>query len=241
MNKKLLSNVVAVVLNTVCVFVSGITNAALTTDANLSINQGSSGLGLPDGSSTGSWFSLLTSGPTIEPETWVTTGISGLNGINLGAVQDGSGASGIAPNGAFPVAEAVENIDNSWVFSGNTGVHKTTLPITIISDDDAGNVTLDFSGWGVSWGGIENISLWTEAPNGIAIMTCAIDCSNGDTYILDYAVTAFASSDRQLFFSSSYRLHLEGAISTVPVPTAIWLFGSGLVGLAGVARCRKPI
>jgi len=40
--------------------------------------------------------------------------------------------------------------------------------------------------------------------------------------------------------------HLRGswlirntAVSTVPVPAAIWLFGSGLIGLAGIARHRS--
>ena len=31
----------------------------------------------------------------------------------------------------------------------------------------------------------------------------------------------------------------NGTVSAVPVPAAVWLFGSGLVGLAGVARRRK--
>jgi len=31
----------------------------------------------------------------------------------------------------------------------------------------------------------------------------------------------------------------QGAPSAVPVPAAVWLFGSGLVGLAGIARRRK--
>jgi hypothetical protein len=29
------------------------------------------------------------------------------------------------------------------------------------------------------------------------------------------------------------------AVASVPVPAAIWLFGSGLLGLIGVARCKK--
>ena len=31
----------------------------------------------------------------------------------------------------------------------------------------------------------------------------------------------------------------NGVVSAVPVPAAVWLFGSGLIGLAGVARRRK--
>ena len=30
----------------------------------------------------------------------------------------------------------------------------------------------------------------------------------------------------------------ESLITTVPVPAAAWLFGSGLIGLAGIARCK---
>jgi hypothetical protein len=30
-----------------------------------------------------------------------------------------------------------------------------------------------------------------------------------------------------------------GGVTTVPVPAAAWLFGSALIGLAGVARKRK--
>jgi hypothetical protein len=31
----------------------------------------------------------------------------------------------------------------------------------------------------------------------------------------------------------------SGDVSAVPVPAAVWLFGSGLIGLLGVARCKK--
>lgn len=34
-------------------------------------------------------------------------------------------------------------------------------------------------------------------------------------------------------------LALAGSIAAVPVPAAVWLFGSGLLGLAGVARRRR--
>jgi hypothetical protein len=31
------------------------------------------------------------------------------------------------------------------------------------------------------------------------------------------------------------------ALTSIPVPAAVWLFGSGLVGLAGVARRKKKV
>jgi len=34
-----------------------------------------------------------------------------------------------------------------------------------------------------------------------------------------------------------YDLHLAGTV--VPVPAAVWLFGSGLLGLIGIARRNK--
>jgi hypothetical protein len=34
-------------------------------------------------------------------------------------------------------------------------------------------------------------------------------------------------------------VHINAVTSEIPVPAAVWLFGSGLVGLAGVARRRK--
>jgi len=31
----------------------------------------------------------------------------------------------------------------------------------------------------------------------------------------------------------------KGAVNPVPIPAAVWLFGSGLLGLVGIARCKK--
>ena len=42
------------------------------------------------------------------------------------------------------------------------------------------------------------------------------------------------------FISDNYRWAVfEGNVSAVPIPAAVWLFGSGLLGLVGVARRRK--
>ena len=50
----------------------------------------------------------------------------------------------------------------------------------------------------------------------------------------------FDATDATLSFSTrslnSYDMSIETVITTVPVPAAVWLFGSGLLGLVGVAR-----
>ena len=40
-------------------------------------------------------------------------------------------------------------------------------------------------------------------------------------------------------FNAAFNLTAPGLVNPIPVPAAVWLFGSGLLGLVGVARRRK--
>ena len=40
-------------------------------------------------------------------------------------------------------------------------------------------------------------------------------------------------------FNAAFNLTAPGLVSAVPVPAAVWLFGSGLLGLVGVARRKQ--
>jgi hypothetical protein len=174
----------------------------------------------------GSWFAMdaLDNGPDPDEKT----PIGSLNGIVLGTTQAASGSH----TGPILGTES-PNIDNPWTMFGGTGMHQTTSPITA-TDVTANGANLDMSGWNVTWNGIASIPL---PQVGVAAMTCTAgsSCSNSSNYALDAVFHVNGAG----FTTVSYYLHLEGHVSNVPVPAAAWLFGSGLMGLAGVARRRK--
>ena len=175
---------------------------------------------------------------------FLPTAVTTLNGIDIGTAQAASGSHVGAPNGSES-----PNIDNPWAFFGNTGMHQTTSAVNIVSDDGAGNVLLDFSGWDVTWNGIPSIPMGAGAhtttggaanPEGQAILTCGNTCEEGDTFSLAYSGRV-PDPDASSFAGVAYRFDLSGTVGSaaVPVPAAVWLFGSGLLGLVGVARRKK--
>jgi hypothetical protein len=127
------------------------------------------------------------------------------------------------------------NIDMPWTFFGGTGMHQTTSPITVLNDFGSYK-TLDFSGWNWVWNGIPSTELVPVSPT--TIMCSTSSCSDGSTYTLDGAFHVNGLGSTTL----SYQLHLEGQIaspSSIPVPPAAWLFGSGLLGLIGISKRKK--
>jgi len=161
-----------------------------------------------------SYFGMDTSGDGVIQDGEKTVLIGTGNGITIGAAQ------------------AVGEIDQTWSFGGNPGNHFTTQGLTVTG---TGNTAiLDMTGWTIFWNGGP-----TDLGNGLigdtggfASITCATDCTLGDSFVLDYAAQAPAGPTYGLLYS----LHLEGTISAVPVPAAVWLFGSGLLGLFGFSR-----
>lgn len=122
--------------------------AALDAEALLTIDLGVA----PDRStkcSTGSCFSM-----EVAPSVFIWTMIEGNNGLILGPghAQPASGShSGLIDGSESP------GIDRPWEFFGNTGMHQTTKDVLVLTDDIAGNATLDFEGWNVTWNGILSI------------------------------------------------------------------------------------
>jgi len=148
----------------------------------------------------GSWFHM-----EVSPGQLTFVSLQGRNGLHLGednlqlANQDNP------------------DIDEPWSFFGNLGIHQTTIGATVLTDDGQGSVTIDMSGWDVSWNKIVSIPLNARAQaagfvDSVGQMTCANDCALGDSYILEYSATV-PEGDPSSFGNVKYFLHLEGIIS----------------------------
>lgn len=59
---------------------------------------------------------------------------------------------------------------------------------------------------------------------------------HADHFDTGYGFLGFSNAETSERFAWAVR---DGDVSAVPVPAAVWLFGSGLVGLIGVARRKK--
>jgi len=170
---------------------------------------------------SGSYFGMdSNSNVDISPDE--RTGILENNGLVIGTIQLASGNHGGAPNGTES-----PDIDQPWSFFGNTGLHWTISAPTILTDDGSGNVTIDLSGWGVAWNTADSIPMsggaWEAGfTDGVAKIVCGTDCSNGDTYILDYSATVPNPCGGCNFENVKYHLHLEGTVFVPNTPpTAI--------------------
>ncbi len=264
MNKTLISTAVAAVIGTASLSA----NAALTTSSVLVFDDGIGGCvaggTYPDncqyGLKTaigGSWFSMDSDGSgsvePVEKAPMINTGDGTITpkgtGIHIGSLQDG-----VATGSHSGLIDGTESPAFSiWEFFGNTGMDYLTSPITVVDDAYLGNPNvkvLDMTGWTITWNGITSIPMGGDSVNfgtsgvpgeinsGLGVLTCSTaTCSDSSTFTLDYmaAVPKSNPTDGGVIYS----LRLEGQVSAVPVPTAAWLFGSGLLGLVGVARRKK--
>ena len=195
---------------------------------------------------TGSWFSMGGTTHTTARAAIINTGDGTAgpgthagNGIHIGTTSIATGSH------SGPISGSESPAFDIWEYFGNTGMHYMDVAGTVTDNAVGGDnkvKELDWSGWTVNWNGVSDIpmdsSAWNGNPNGRAIITCnSASCSDSSTFSLDYSATVPSCGCG--FTGVEYALHLEGVISEVPVPAAAWLFGTGLVGLVGVARRKR--
>lgn len=134
---------------------------------------------------------------------------------------------------------------DTWSFFGQPGTDKTTVAV---SGSTSGGLNL--SGWTVFWGGGDipmTGGSWTPG-NAAALGAPTSGYSDGlgifnwdGVYGHSFEVwyTATVPSGASCCVGVKYLLHMAGTVQAVPVPAAAWLFGSGLLGLVGIARRKK--
>lgn len=169
------------------------------------------------------------------PGTFTATPMTGHDHLWLGMSQLASIDHWGPPDGTES-----PGIDEPMRFFETTTLHQTTSPVTVLSA--SGNTaTLDFSGWEWVWHFYSHgtaTGAWDGNSDGVAEVVCAVDCGHGDTYVLNYS-GVMESGTGSGIGGERYQLHLEGTISAVPLPATVWLFGSGLLGMWGVARRKQ--
>ncbi len=215
----------------------------LTITTGVPVLTGSGGIA----SFSGSYFGMDTNGDSKVQNSEKTALSQGTTGLVIGTTT----AIGSFHPGA-PTAGDTNAIDKPWNFFGNTGSDYLTVAAT--GSTAAG---LNLSGWTVAWATISAINMGGGAWQ--PLNCTALGCSGhtftsgnamftwdgiyGDAYSLNYTATV-PLGDPSGFGGVEYFLHLQGVVNQaaaapVPVPAAVWLFGSGLLGLVGVARRKK--
>ena len=149
---------------------------------------------------------------------------------------------------ATQVAQPVPTFSFATLGSNLTIVSNYGLQLnnsgTLSATDDAVDPTILMSGgtsyagfngyWGTTMGGMTN--------QGIGVIESA--AAVGDSlYAYSFQLSDIAQQDFTPYAVQSagyWVVDLESAtLSYVPVPAAVWLFASGILGLAGVARRRR--
>jgi len=187
----------------------------------------------------GSFFSAADGTYGIVP-------LIGEQGITVGPAQ---GDTGSGSHGGAPTAGDVGAVTQPWYFIFNMGYDyfSTTTGSGSFGGDTTNGV--DMTSWTMNWNGASNISMG-------GCFLVAGGCTQGTTVFADTGIGAFIwSGVYGDSYTITYSAHmpiadpqslgiqidwtLTGIVtqaSVVPIPTALWLFASGLLGLTGLAR-----
>ena len=126
-----------------------------------------------------------------------------------------------------PMGFPGESFDLYLVNTTSTGW--TSLTIEYVSDDP----------WAPVMVGLNLLGAGTSTPSLTSVL------HNPNTGIISGMEVSFSPLEQQWLhidgFADTYAVPFSLVIQTsaVPIPAAVWLFGSGLIGLIGVARRKK--
>ena len=174
--------------------------------------------------------------------------LSGNGGIaNMGGTIDAAGNMSFNPTGRLGLAASVGSTELLWNLNDSTNVFDdqgTGLVVSNVYDQWTTGTTTALCKIGTSCvdrngnfiGVTKTGSILTENTDGTWGGTLAVASNVGDDWGLGFTGIAYSEE----FNVTITCTDPSGCPTTViPVPAAVWLFGSGLLGLVGVARRKK--
>lgn len=154
------------------------------------------------------------------------------------------GTTSALPGGGTGLLKAAPFLGKPFGFLAPTvgSAAATAYGVGTVTGDTGGNgaFTISFPVLEAQWsGGIFTIGLTSNGRGGTGN---TLDCTSVAGSFLCQGSTIIDSADDTLGFAGQeVQFMLTGTmpVTAIPVPAAAWLFGSGLIGLIGVARRKK--
>ena len=124
---------------------------------------------------------------------------------------------------------ATPNGGGSFTVSGGSGLVNGTIPIVLVANTNAPNVSTSPSGYFYFDNQLSPAVNPQITNSGLLFKTAS------------YEVNIYSNGPGSYTYYDSKGFYESGTFkaSAVPIPAAIWLFGAGLVGLVGVRRRFK--
>jgi len=170
--------------------------------------------------------------------------------ISAGTIGWGASSTNVNVSDSFTVdivgTGFTSNVDGGGV---NFAFNSSVLNVTSISiNENVWNL-----GAGINTGTINNVSgvvsgisvnAWDDVLGDFTMASVtfqAIGSGVSSLLISEWGINPWASGGSLLNpdFAAASVTVAEAPISAVPVPAAVWLFGSGLIGLLGFAKRKK--
>jgi len=194
---------------------------------------------------------------------WAGNGVSGADGVAVwnysnfdsnafselyfGLNQVDYGALGAGLNGSVDAFSLYGVSGTTAEWRANT---QWLNPFTLNTQAAQTRLTMDITGLGANpW--ITNLaSIGLDDVGMFGDLGAVADNSAGLNFTLNWSVEADTGSGWQSINSIQQHISHDGytqssvatgfySVSEVPVPAAVWLFGSGLIGLVGLGRRKK--
>lgn len=194
---------------------------------------------------TGGDFFIGGTGGSINPAAFANMTVGGYDGMTPPVGYGLDSEASYAPTsiatftwGFFgPVAVFTSDADGV-----RSGFAAPTGDIT------GSTLTLDLSAWTYYWNGttVNSGSSSDLIAGSICSLSIQDRCSTPILTTYNAMTGEFTASWTAVNIGGATpdeiaEWNITGYVSTVPVPAAVWLFGSGLIGLAGFARHKKAL